>query len=78
MSVWWFFVTKLQTLFRGSIVDNEPLKETEETIELYQCTMCDTLFANKDSYLMHFRMDTCTVLHDIFPEEPFEIRTEDD
>lgn len=78
MSAWWFFVTKLQTLFRGSITDNEPLKETEETIELYQCTMCDTLFADKDSYLMHFRMDTCTVPHNIFPENPFEIRTEDD
>ena len=78
MSVWWFFVEKLQMLFSGSIVDDEPLKETEETIELYHCTMCDTMFADKDSYVMHFKLDTCTVLHNIFPEEPFEFGENND
>lgn len=78
MSFWWFFVEKLQTFFLGSIVDNEPLKETDNTIELYHCAMCDTLFANKESYLMHFKMDTCTVNYDILPDNQLEIRTEND
>jgi hypothetical protein len=75
MSAWWFFVEKLQRFFLGSIVDNEPLKETEETVELYQCMMCETLFTDKESYLMHFRMDTCNVNQEVLPNDKLEIRT---
>jgi len=75
MSKWVFLIKYLKRLLFKQ--KEKPLME-EETVDVYACVICDSWFMDKNSYLMHFKVGTCNLHPETLPEEPIEIRTNDE
>lgn len=69
MKKWWFLITALNAIFKPESVDNP-----EEEIEMYICAMCGSMFLDRRSYIMHYKVDSCVIDKDTMPSEPFELR----
>lgn len=72
----WVFLLKYLKYLLFSKKEKEPLQE--KMVDVYACTICDSWFMDKDSYLMHFRVGTCNLHPETLPEEPIEIRTDNE
>ena len=70
MRGWWFLIKALNAIFRMEEV--EP--KDDEEIEMYICAMCGCMYLDRESYVLHYKLDTCVVEKDPTPSEPFELR----
>lgn len=65
---WLFLVKRFNALFK--IIKQQP----EKQIEMYICGLCESIFLDKRSYILHFQLDSCVVIKDPTPPEPLELR----
>ena len=69
MRKWWFFIKAFNIVFKMNTV-----KQEEEKIEMYICSLCGSIYLDKHSYLTHYKVDACTAPMYILPSDPLHIK----
>jgi len=70
MKKYWFFIKSFYIFFklRRQQIDDE------QKMELYVCSLCGTIYLDKNSYITHYKLDMCSIPMHIFPSEPITIQ----
>lgn len=71
MRKWWFLIKALNTFFRINVVKQ---LEEEEKVDMFVCSLCNSIYLNKESYIMHYKVDSCSAPMYILPNEPLHIK----
>lgn len=72
MRQWWFITRALNAVFK--MIETEDFDDFEDEQEMYICAVCESMFMDKQSYIRHYKVDTCLVIKDPLPSDPLELR----
>jgi len=70
MRKWWFLNKAFNVIFK---VKNIQQLDDEE-VEMYVCSLCNSIYLNKQSYITHYKVDSCTAHMYILPNDPLHIK----
>lgn len=50
------------------------VKQEKEEIEMYVCAICNSIYLDKNSYLTHYKVDSCVAHMYILPGDPLKVK----